>query len=85
MPEEIEGKRWVREECGNSSPPPFPSTTMAGGTKSRSRLAPGRYPGYKLSITEALHVVSVKLSQADDLRYIHRTVLVDPSQNEFFP
>ena len=51
----------------------FPDTTMAGGAKARprGRLAPGKYPGHNLSLTEALHAVSMKLSQADDLRYVH--------------
>ena len=62
----------------------FPNTAMAGGARPPRRLAPGRYPGYKLSITEALHVVSMKLSEADDTRYVHRARLVESSRNKLY-
>ena len=57
---------------------------MAEGTKPQRRVAPGRYPGNRLSIIEALHAVSMKLSQVDDTRYVNRVPLVDPSRNKPF-
>ena len=50
----------------------FPNNTMARGAP--RRLAPGRYPGYKLS-------------EADDTRYVHRVRLVEsfcPSSGLYF-
>ena len=46
----------------------FLVTTMTGRTKPQRRVAPEQYPGHNLSIIEALHAVSMKLSQVDDMR-----------------
>ena len=55
---------------------------MAGGTKPQSRAAPERYPGRSLSVTEALHAVSMKLSQVDRMRCVRRRPLVGPSKKK---
>ena len=55
---------------------------MAGGTKPQSRAAPERYPGRSLSVTEALHAVSMKLSQVAGMRCVRRRPLVGLSQKK---
>lgn len=45
---------------------------MAGELRPRGYLASEQYPGYHLSIIEALNAVSTKLSQVDDVRYVPR-------------
>lgn len=64
------GRRVTNEAIVSS-----PNTTMAGRARPRPRArpTPGRYPYQNLSVSEALHAVSMKLSEVDDMRYAPHT------------
>lgn len=57
-------------ECRTLGVSSLSHTTMTAGPQPHGHLASEQYPGHNLSIIEALNVVSMKLSQADDVRYV---------------